>query len=226
MVITPSKIFLKMKKITNYLFLIVLLSGFAIQAQTHLYENPKFDELAKDHENIAILPFKTTIELRPKQMQKLETGQLEKMQKSESENLQDAMYSWFLKRKKRGTLTIDVQQPSRTRALLLKKGINDENIATYTPEELAEILEVDALISGTYETNKPMSEGASVALGLLIGFWGRTNSAIINMNINNAEDGELLWNYNKKVSGSFGSNSDDLINILMRKASRRLAYTK
>ena len=48
----------------------------------------------------------------------------------------------------------------------------------------------------------------------------------MNMNINNSGDGELLWNYNKKVSGSFGSNSDDLINVLMRKASRRLAYTK
>ncbi|MGO4913188.1 hypothetical protein [Leeuwenhoekiella sp. W20_SRS_FM14] len=148
-----------MKKITQFLFLVTFLSGFIAQSQTHLYENPKFDELAKDHKNIAILPFKTKIELRPKQMEKLEPGQLEEMQLSEAESLQDAMYSWFLKRKKRGTLAIDVQQPSRTKALLLKQNINAENIETYTPEELAQILEVDAIISGTYDTNKPMSEG-------------------------------------------------------------------
>ena len=92
--------------------------------------------------------------------------------------------------------------------------------------ELAEILGVDAIISGNYETDKPMSEGASVALGLLIGFWGSTNNATVNMSVHNAKDGILLWNYNKKVSGSIGSSPDDLINRLMRKASRRLAYTK
>ena len=96
----------------------------------------------------------------------------------------------------------------------------------YTPQELAKILEVDAVISGEFETNKPMSEGASVALGALIGFFGATNSATMNMSVHNAADGVLLWNYNKKVSGSIGSNTEDLINILMRKASRRLTYTK
>lgn len=71
-----------------------------------------------------------------------------------------------------------------------------------------------------------MSDGASIALGLLIGFWGSTNNAVINMSVHNANDGVLLWNYNKKVRGSIGSSPEDLINILMRKASRRLAYTK
>lgn len=215
-----------MKKITYFIIFITLLISGSIEAQTHLYENPDFETIAKDHQNIAILPFKTKIELRPKQMKKLEPGQLEEMQLSEAESIQDAMHSWFLKRKKRGSLFIEVQQPARTRALLLKEGITAENLEVYTTEELAKILGVDAIISGTYETNKPMSEGASVALGLLIGFWGRTNSAVVNMNINNSNDGILLWNYNKRVSGSFGSSSDDLINVLMRKASRRLAYTK
>jgi len=46
------------------------------------------------------------------------------------------------------------------------------------------------------------------------------------MSINDAANGTLLWNYNKKVRGSIGSSPEDLINILMRKASRRMAYTK
>ena len=71
-----------------------------------------------------------------------------------------------------------------------------------------------------------MSEGASAVFGVLIGFWGSTNSAVVNMSVHNAADGVLLWNYNKKVRGSLGSGPEDLINILMRKASRRLSYTK
>ena len=46
------------------------------------------------------------------------------------------------------------------------------------------------------------------------------------MSIYNAADGEILANYNKKVRGSIGSDNDDLVNIIMRKASRRIAYTK
>jgi hypothetical protein len=71
-----------------------------------------------------------------------------------------------------------------------------------------------------------MSEGASLVLGALFGFWGSTNKAVINLSIHNGTDGELLINYNKGVSGSLGSSTEDLINTLMRKASRRISYSK
>jgi hypothetical protein len=207
--------------------LLTFIVSSSLLAQTSLYENPDFDEIEKSHKSIAVLPFNTTVKLRPKQMEKMTTEQLLKLEIAEGKSIQTAMYSWFLKRKKRGDLkTIEVQDPNKTKALLGKKNITQENISNFTPEELAGILGVDAIITGNYKTSKPMSEGASVALGLLIGFWGTTNSATINMSVNNASDGVLLWNYNKKVRGSIGSSPDDLINKLMRKASRRLSYTK
>ncbi|WP_396602136.1 hypothetical protein [Algibacter sp. R77976] len=214
-----------MKKI---LFSILLLTAITnAKAQTNLYENPEFDEIAKTHKIIAVVPFKTQVKLRPKQMKDMSSEQLHRLEKSEGEGIQSAMYSWFLKRKKRGKLTsLEVQDPKTTTALLKRNDIDYDNVTDYTPQELAKILEVDAVITGEFETNKPMSEGASVALGVLVGFWGSTNNAIVNMSVHNAKDGVLLWNYNKKVRGSIGSSPEDLINILMRKASRRLAYTK
>lgn len=198
----------------------------SIFGQTNLFEHPDFDKIAQNHKIIGIIPFKASITLRPKQMKDITPEQLEKMEKSEGKSIQSAMYSWFLKRKKRGTLKVDVQNSATTNAKLKKAGVTLENYENYTPSELAKILEVDSIIMGTFETNKPMSEGASVALGLLIGFWGTTNSATINLSIYNATDGELLVNYNKKIRGSIGSDNDDLVNIVMRKASRRIAYTK
>ncbi len=213
-----------MKKILFLLFIMLLTF---VNAQTNLYENPKFDSIAKEHKKIAILPFKAQVKLRKKQMKKMTADDIHKLEIAEGKSIQTAMYSWFLKRKKRGKLkTIEIQDPNKTTALLRKKNIDQENQIDYTPEELAKILEVDAIISGDFKTNKPMSEGASIALGLLVGFWGSTNSATINMSVHNANDGVLLWNYNKKVRGSIGSSPDDLINKLMRKASRRLSYTK
>ncbi len=214
------------KTIPLVLITLLLLTFNNTIAQTNLYENPKFDAIAKEHKIIGILPFNATVKLRPKQMKEMSEDQIHDLEESEGLNIQTAMYSWFLKRKKRGSLKVNVQDPKKTNALLNKKEITIKDLKNYTPEELAKILEVDAVIGGEFQTDKPMSDGASVALGLLVGFWGTTNSAVLNMSINNASDGELLWNYNKKVRGSLGSGTDDLINILMRKASRRLAYTK
>ncbi len=217
-----------MKKLVQLLFSAVLFSLVATvaSAQTNLYVNPAFDDIARDHDKIAIIPFKTDIQLRPKQREKVTDEDLYDMEMNESLGLQEGMYSWFLKRKKRGKLRIEVQEPRRTNAILSEQGIDYDNIENQLPENLAEILGVDAVIMGTFSTDKPMSEGASVALGVLFGAWGSTNGAEVNMSVNNGTDGELLWNYNKRITGSYGSTPEDLINVLMRKASRRLAYTK
>ena len=71
-----------------------------------------------------------------------------------------------------------------------------------------------------------MSDGASIAIGVLFGAFGSTNKATINMFIYNGKDEKVLVNYNKGVSGSIGSSTDQLINTIMRKASRRIPYTK
>lgn len=211
-----------MKRIVTTL--IVILLGFEAFSQTHLYENPEFNKIAKTHHLIGIIPFKTSVTLRPKQMKGMTSEQLARMELSEGKAIQSALFSWFLQRKKKGRLKVKVQDISTTNAKLKKAGITVKNYEKYTPRELASIMGVDAVIMGTFETNKPMSEGASIALGLLVGFYGATNHAVLNLFIYNAKDGVLLVNYNKGVSGSLGSSTDMLINKLMRKASRRIAY--
>tara|TARA_B100000963_G_C22048467_1_gene418542 strand:- start:63 stop:515 length:453 start_codon:yes stop_codon:yes gene_type:complete len=147
------------------------------------------------------------------------------MAKLEGYNIQESMYSWFLTRKGRGEMVVNVQNTVETNAILEKNGFEYNSISKYTPKELAGLLGVDAVIMGSFETSKPMSEGASIALGLLIGFWGSTDKAVLNMFIYNGEDGETLFNYNRAVNGSLGTNTDNLINRLMRKSSRKIAYT-
>lgn len=203
-----------------------LLMSQLTYSQTRLYNNPDFDQIARNHKIIAVLPFHTSINLRPRQMREVTAEQLEIMELAEGEMIQYALHAWFLKRDKRGSLTVDVQDPKKTNILLTDAGISVYDIDHYLPEELAEILGVDAVVMGTFETNKPMSEEAAVALKLIFGVWGNTNAAMINLSIHNGADGMLLVNYNKGVSRSFGSTPGELVNTLMRKASRRIAYTR
>ena len=211
------------KSMLSIVFILTFISSYG---QTRLFVDPPFSNYGNDHEIIAVIPFGTTISLRPKQMKELEEGQLEEMEQNESYNIQQSMYSWFLKRKQQGKLWVEVQDINKTNALLNKEGISASNLKDFTAKEIALILGVDAVINGSFETNKPMSDGVIAALGILVGIYGTTNRATINMFIHNAEDGKVLVNYNKAVSGSIGSSTDQLVNIIMRKASRRIPYTK
>ena len=212
-----------MKKV---LFLLSFFVTTTLFAQTKLYVHPDADTYVKNTKTIAILPLKVQVKLRPKQLKDFTPEQITQMGKDEAMDIQKAMYSWFLTRKKRGTLLVGVQNPTITNTLLKKKGISLDSLSNYLPNELGEILGVETVITGTFETSKPMSDGAAIGLLLLTGGAFATSSATINMDFTNTTDNEVVVNYLKNVKGSLGSNAQDLINILMRKVSRRIPYTE
>ena len=94
----------------------------------------------------------------------------------------------------------------------------------YTPDELTKALGVDGVMGGMVKTSKPLSEGASIAMGALIGFYGSTNSGNISISLNDSEEGDLLRKYDNDLSGSLGSNMDQIMDSLMRKAARKFPY--
>jgi len=212
-----------MKKSLTFLGLLFTVTLFS---QTKLYVHPDAEMYVTKTKTIAILPLKVQVKLRPKELKDFTAEQIVDMGKNESLDIQKGMYSWFLTRKKRGTLLVDVQNPTRTNALLKKNGIDIHSYQEYLPSELGEILGVEAIITGSFETSKPMSNGAAIGLAVLTGGMFATNSATMNMDFMSTTDDELVVNYHKKIKGTLGSDAQDLINILMRKVSRRIPYTK
>lgn len=211
-------------KFRTLLLLFFITTTFGYAQTREIYVNPQFETLAKDHKKIAILPFKVIMKLRPKQMEQMSPEQLAQLQKDEGLAVQSALQTYFLKRKEQHEFEVSFQDLATTNALLKKHNLDAENLEKYTPAELAEMLEVDAVITGILSTDKPMSEGASVALGVLVGFYGPTNSSKCTININDGATGELLWKYEKTLSRSLGSDTNTVINTIMRKASRQLPY--
>ena len=209
----------------NILTIISIMLFTLLHSQTKLYVHPDGKRYAANTKTLAILPLDVQVKMRPKQLKEFTSDQIKEMEKAEALDIQKGMHTWFLTRKKRGESKLNVQTPVRTNALLKKAGIDPHNYAEFLPSEIGEILNVDCVVMGTFETSKPMSDAAGIAIGVLFGGIASTNNAVCNLDFYDTRDDELVVNYLKKVSGGLGSDAQDLINVLMRKVTRRIPYT-
>ena len=189
-----------------------------------IYKAQDFKSVTANHKTVAILPANVSIQLRPNEMKNTTAQQLLDMEQKTGESIQDKMYTWFLKRSGKFKYTVTFQDISKTNAILIKNGITYQNLKEKTKDEIAKILGVDAVISTKASMKKPMSDGAAVAVGLLVGAWGSTNNVETAITINEATKGDLVWKYDYTASGSVGSNTDNLVEALMRNASKRFPY--
>jgi hypothetical protein len=202
-----------MKK-SVFLFVVV---AVMLQSCAKIFYTPDARSLAQNQRINAIAPPKVAIAAK----KNIDGAALVEQQKTESVNFQREMYSWMLKRKMQGTISVEIQDVETTIALLTKSGINGGKILT--PDETCQLLGVDGIITSNYSLSKPMSEGAAITVGLLSGTTGVTNEATVSLSIHDAGTKKMIWNYDQKLSSSLGTPAR-LVDDLMRQASRKMPY--
>ena len=198
--------------------LLICASGFG---QKTIYQSEQFEELSKDHKTVAILPFEARLELDNKN---LEADQLAKLQEKEGYEVQNALESYFLKLHKRKDYRIEFQDIKNTNALLAKKGIELKNLNIHTSQELCDILDVDAVISGDLTLKALISEGVSTDFDLISFISGTSDYGRIAIKLSDGNTGKLLWKYEKVINRKSGKNTYDIIEAMMRKSTRKFPY--
>jgi hypothetical protein len=212
-----------MKKIfTPLVFLMLIVSACGPK----IYKSNEFDDVAAKHKLVAILPADVTIMLRPNQSKKISAEELEKTRESTAYAIQDKLYSWFLRRSNKFLYTVKFQDVSKTNFLLKEAGLTYTDVRLKSKESMAKLLGVDAVITNITRMDKPMSDGVAIALRVLIGASGTTNNVNTTINIHEAKQGDLIWKYDYLAQGSFGSSPENLVNGLMRNASRKFPYNE
>lgn len=206
------------------LFLKFSLLGLLFSCGPKIYKSADFDTAFARHKTVAILPAEVTTQLRPNEAKKVTAEQIQQMTEKTGYDIQDKMYSWLLRRSSKFHYTVTFQDVSRTNALLKQAGINYGDLSTKDRVELAKLLQVDAVMQDKARMDKPMSEGAAVVVGLLVGAWGATNKVETTINIHDGKSGNLLWKYDYEASGSVGSSTTKLVDALMRNASKKFPY--
>ena len=230
-----------MKKIICLVPVLFAFSLIVMGQTKEIYTHPEFDSLTRDHRELAILPFQVMLRLKPKQMKKLEIEDLEKLERAEGEAVQNALYTYFLKQKEKDSLKVSFQDISYTNTSLAQVGWTIDSLRLKTKKEICRKLNVDGVITGTVITSKLMSDEAAVLLttlgtvvsiaGLFLGAggdWiggpGATNTGSCQINVFDAKTNKLLWRYDKSLGRGLGSNTNSVMNALMRKASKKFPY--
>ncbi|MDD3004188.1 MAG: hypothetical protein PHH66_04620 [Flavobacterium sp.] len=194
-----------------------------MNAQKQIFENPKLKEIISTHKTVAILPFtaKISYKKQPKNFS-AEANAAQELKMSKS--IQSSMYTFLLRKGEK--YTVSFQDVDKTNILLKKAGIS-EKLDEVTKDEIAKILGVDAVISGSFESEQSKSEGAAIATAVIFGgFGGKTGSGSLTMLLHNGSDGDLLWRFFKTMDDNISASTDDLVESMMRKVSRNFPYLK
>lgn len=189
-----------------------------------IYKATDFNNALAKHKTVAILPAEVTIQLRPNQAKGMTADQMEDLRVKTAYDVQEKMQGWFLRRSEKFNYTVTFQDVIKTNSLLKQAGITYADLRTTDRAKLAKLLGVDAVMQDRLNMEKPMSEGAAVAVGLLVGAWGNTNKVATTINIHDGTSGNLLWKYDYEASGSVGSSTTRLVDALMRNATKKFPY--
>jgi len=204
---------------------LVLVASLLTACGPSIYLAQDFRSYAPKHKRVAILPAAVTMQLRPNQAKHTTADQQSAMEQQSGVNFQENIYSWLLRRSQQRGYTVEFQDVTQTNALLRQNNITYKEMRSHSAQELAKILGVDAVLTTNVRTTKPMSDGAAVAVGLIAGAWGATNQANITVNINESDAGKLLWKYDYVAAGSVFSSTENIVDALMRNASKKFPYT-
>lgn len=209
----------KLKIIASVCMLVM--STICIAQDKQIFESPKLNEFISTHKKVAILPFSATIGYR-KLPKDFDVAANKEAELKLGYDMQSGMYTYLLR--KTSDYTVEVQDVERTNALLKKNDLIDK-LAETSPEELAKVLGVDAVIKCSYSYQKTKSEGGAIALTLLVGFGtGSVATGALTMQINDSKEGALVWRFYKQMAEDVMSSPAAMMERMMRKVGRNFPY--
>jgi len=203
-------------------FLTLALFSSCQSSHKSSYLSPAFEKARAYDKTLAILPFEVVN--RYKRMPKGSTIEsLKSIEKEDAIIMQRDLYRYCLRAYSNNEYTVYLQNYSKTNEILEAKGIKYEDIKKIPKEELAEMLGVDAVVSGKVRQVKGKWTGGIIShyIGVLFGRGKKLNATLA---IYNRENDRPIWKYNDGVSVSEEDTVLSLSRKLLRTVSQKIPY--
>lgn len=234
LVVAVVTLFLNMRiKIGLAVLAAIVMGGCATAPGPNVtFRADDLDERVAKHEDIAVLPF--VFESNRDEEKKVGEDDVATADlAAEGRKYQRKMYTSIMMFKNvpdLTDLTATVQDVDKTNAILEGEG---RAIHEIPREELASLLGVDAVLSGSVTDNRLASGAAALGTAILTGLVSgghataspHTQEVWVRVTLHDGADGEMLWNLEETRSGGIGSSAEKMISGLMQLAAYALPYT-
>lgn len=196
------------------------------------YETFKIEDFGTrtaHHETVAVLPFDMTIIVEELEEDEAEAD-IAAQGRDEAYAFQQQLYLELLERS--GEFGVSFQDINTTNVTLERADIGYDAIYTHTKNELASLLGVDAVISGSISRSRPASAGAALATTVITGILSggavtvnpATNAVNVTSTLHDGADGALLWSFDDEASGSVGTSTTALTERLASGIASTVPY--
>ena len=212
--------------------ILVLASCGRERFKTYSYEN-----FAYQHEKVAILPVATYTSGRiPREVT---DEQIAMIEEAESQAFQIELYNQLIRRSGRNDnqISVDFQHFSETNDRLEEAGIDLRTSSRTSPQELAQILEVDAIVITHVEKEYYLTNLESFGLSVLNSiawifsdvWWplygqNRTSDVLASAAIVDGESGTVIWSTSRTSPTSWNRPHNEVVRSITRTISRRFPY--
>ena len=138
--------------------------------------------------------------------------------------VQGNLYTYLLRRA--DEYSIDLQEVGETNLRLKDAGMAGK-LNQFSKEQIAEALDVDAIVGGSFEIEQTQSDAVALtSMVLLGGIGGRTGTRSLTLTIYGM-NGEALWRFYKSMDDRiFTPSAVDTTPRMMRKVSRNFPYRR
>ncbi len=196
--------------------------GFLSEGSKQIFTSPQLPKQIRAHQTVAILPVEAKITyaklptiFNSKAHQEQEAGL--------GQNIQKSLYSYFVRKAKSYSVTF--QDVEKTNTLLQEAGMYGQ-LKNYTPDQIAKVLGVDAVLDGKFDLEQTHADKAAFITAVVMrDYVGKTGLGSLTLMLYHGENGELLWRFFKIVDDDFTAANKELVERLMRKVSRNLPYS-
>jgi len=187
------------------------------------YSIDNFDDVTKSHKTIAILP----------------PEMVEQIQEIESKAFQVSLHNQLLKSTRRGKdqLRISLQHYKTTMSKLEENNISIADSWNESPQVIAEILGVDAVVISRVEKEKYFSDLLSAGIdigGSIIDILApgsgrpfvssRNKSVKSDVSIIDSIEGKTLWSINYTCEANWNQQSDQVVDFINRRSAKFFPY--
>lgn len=218
----------------------ILIFTLLLTACTPFFISHDFEIQTVYHKNIAILPFEMNYTgIIPDEIDDITLAEIEL---AESKAFTTSYYNEVLRSTKGGKkpIRVNIQHYQDTFRMLSDNGISINESWTMTGQDLASILQVDAVLRGHITKNQLITdlESFGIEFGLHIlnvitenALWpwipyNLSKSKEINANYTliDGEDGSTLWSIAYEVEADWRQPADEIIDNVNRRSSRKFPY--